>query len=64
MKKISLEFTEIDYSNIQSMHYTDTCSGNRSDCCTRTCTRRDNLSDSDLKEWENYLELVSGVIQY
>lgn len=43
--------------------YTATCSGGRSDCCTRVCT---NIVDdiSSLDAWEQYLDINAGVLQY
>lgn len=45
--------------------YTADCSGGRSDCCTRVCTRgdKDGCSDSE-EEWGKFLEIEGGVIQY
>ena len=42
--------------------YTAECSGSRSDCCTRVCTR-DALMASE-EEWGRFLEINSGVVQY
>ena len=64
MQKINLEFSEIKKIENFSTDYTETCSGDRSDCCTRVCTRHDARNESDLKAWETYLEIVSGTIQY
>ena len=65
MEKIKLEFSEIEVRhNDTQAQYTDGCSGSRSDCCTRTCTRNSDASDSDLDAWDKYLEVASGVIQY
>lgn len=56
-----IQFKVID--NIDTnINYTDGCSGERSDCCTRICTR-DSESNS-LDEWDKYLEVDSGIIQY
>lgn len=62
---ISLKFEKIETSNIQDAHYSDGCSGDRSDCCTRVCTR-DNLDSSEgsLNNWDEYLEVNAGVLQY
>ena len=42
--------------------FTAECSGSRSDCCTRVCTRDDyQMSEA---EWGQFLKVDSGVIQY
>ncbi|MCV3457100.1 hypothetical protein [Campylobacter sp. CNRCH_2016_0050h] len=63
MNKISLDFEEIKYLN-SNVDYTETCSGDRSDCCTRVCTRHNDSDESSLDAWSEYLEVVSGVVQY
>ncbi len=41
------------------------CSGSRSECCTRTCTRAsDEEQTSSLEAWDKYLEINAGVLQY
>ena len=64
METINLDFVEINTSDGYGVQYTDTCSGERSDCCTRLCTRRCDSDEESLASWESYLEIVSGVIQY
>lgn len=64
METINLDFVEISTSDGYGVQRTDTCSGERSDCCTRTCTRRCDSDEESLASWESYLEIVSGVIQY
>ena len=46
--------------------YTADCSGKRSDCCTRVCTRECVDDDTEITEedWGNFLEVEGGVIQY
>lgn len=63
MEKIVLDFVEIEQAEIGA-HYTDGCSGEKSDCCTRVCTRPDNGSADSLQAWDDYLEVAAGVIQY
>lgn len=64
MKKVSLSFEQIQ-EDMNQAGYTGGCSGGRSDCCTRTCTRKDNHSDEDsLQSWDDYLEVNAGVLQY
>jgi hypothetical protein len=42
--------------------YTADCSGGRSDCCTRVCTRNDYVSTEEA--WGEFLNVEGGVIQY
>lgn len=42
--------------------YSSGCSGSRSDCCTRVCTRYGAPANPD--EWNKFLELNAGVVQY
>ena len=42
--------------------YTADCSGGRSDCCTRVCTRDDYVATEE--EWGKFLNVEGGVIQY
>ncbi|WP_317368309.1 hypothetical protein [uncultured Tyzzerella sp.] len=58
MKKI--QFEEISNNDFFA-DYTAECSGARSDCCTRVCTRDD---DDDIDVWGKFLEIEGGVIQY
>jgi|GEM_PF-467498 len=46
--------------------YTAKCSGARSDCCTRTCTRNHDLDVgfATLDDWERFLRVEGGQIQY
>jgi len=64
---IEFEFKEIEENNVDIVgRYSEGCSGSRSDCCTRVCTRNDNTSDneSSLETWDKYLEVEAGVLQY
>lgn len=64
MKAVSLGFKEIDES-VNQANYSDGCSGARSDCCTRVCTRNNvNSDENSLKRWDEYLEVNAGVLQY
>lgn len=49
-----------------SSNYSDGCSGSRSDCCTRVCTRNNGVEtiNDGIESWEVYLELNAGVLQY
>ncbi len=63
MKETNFKFeilTEEDL--IKRENYTGGCSGSRSDCCTRVCTRNGEIASAE--EWGEYLELNAGVIQY
>lgn len=65
MEKVSLKFKEVTESK-ETTGYSDGCSGSRSECCTRVCTRagvKSNDEDS-LKAWDDYLEANAGVLQY
>lgn len=42
--------------------YTADCSGGRSDCCTRVCTRDDYVATEEA--WGAFLNVEGGVIQY
>lgn len=65
MSKVSLQFEELNEATSNGAMYTDGCSGGKSDCCTRTCTRRDGTSDDGtLEDWDKYLEVNAGVLQY
>ena len=46
--------------------YTADCSGGRSDCCTRVCTRQcnDAFEPAPEEEWGKFLDVEGGVIQY
>lgn len=54
---------EVVLNSIDSASYTAGCSGGRSDCCTRTCTRQE-ASHTDMTAWEDYLDINAGVLQY
>lgn len=56
---------EVVSNSMDSASYTAGCSGGRSDCCTRTCTRPlQETSNTDMAAWENYLDINAGVLQY
>jgi hypothetical protein len=54
-------FEEIEESLVLAK-YSDGCSGSRSDCCTRVCTRNNQVATE--AEWGAFLEVNSGVVQY
>lgn len=60
-------FIEINENDGSGMAYTATCSGSRSDCCTRVCSdgcNDKNDSVSSESEWEAFLEVKGGQVQY
>ena len=57
-----LVFEEISEEELFA-DYTADCSGSRSDCCTRVCTR-DGYEAASEEEWGKFLEIEGGVIQY
>ena len=42
--------------------FSEGCSGDRSDCCTRVCTRNDYVATEEA--WGKFLNVEGGVIQY
>lgn len=44
--------------------YTADCSGDRSDCCTRVCTRDCDGNRTAEDAWGKFLDVEGGVIQY
>ena len=62
-KDKSMNFTfEILSDSELSCAYTGGCSGGRSDCCTRVCTRY--AQPANVEQWGKFLEVNAGVIQY
>lgn len=58
-----LDFSfEVLSDNDYSMAYSAGCSGGRSDCCTRVCTRY--AKPANVEQWGRFLEVNAGVIQY
>lgn len=51
-------FEEIEESELFA-DYTADCSGSRSDCCTRVCTRNQSLATEE--DWGKFLEIESGI---
>lgn len=56
-----LEFEEVKEEELFA-DYTADCSGSRSDCCTRVCTRDEYVATEE--EWGKFLNVEGGVIQY
>ena len=68
MTKYSLEtdgFEEVKVEDgmTDGSKYSKDCSGSRSDCCTRTCSRDGNFTASE-EAWEAYLKIEGGQVQY
>ena len=61
LKAEDFVFEEIEESTMLA-EYSDGCSGGRSDCCTRVCTRNNEVATEE--EWGVFLEVNSGVVQY
>ncbi len=61
LNKEDFLFEEIESSEIFA-EYSDGCSGSRSDCCTRVCTRMGEYATEE--QWGKFLEVNSGVVQY
>lgn len=64
LSKKEFDFEIITENDEKSWGYSAECSGSRSDCCTRVCTRDGVDSRSLNQEWERYLEVNAGVVQY
>ena len=60
---LDLSFEVVDQHSTTMAQYSNSCSGSRSDCCTRVCTRINNEASST-DAWELYLEVNTGVLQY
>ncbi len=52
-----------DEDGMESVAYTATCSGSRSDCCTRVCSADANFTEN-AEAWEKYLSVKGGQVQY
>lgn len=64
-EKVNLKFEEVGPE--VDLGYSAGCSGGRSYCCTRECTRayhEDPNRQDSLEAWDKYFEQVSGVIMY
>lgn len=57
------EEVAIEAGMADGREYTATCSGSRSDCCTRTCSRDANFTASE-DAWESFLKVEGGQVQY
>jgi hypothetical protein len=52
-----------DEDGMDSVAYTASCSGSRSDCCTRVCSADANFVEN-VEAWEQYLAVKGGQVQY
>lgn len=59
---IDLNFKFEVLADTLNLAYTGGCSGNRSDCCTRVCTRDAEMANAE--QWGQFLQLNAGVVQY
>ncbi|WP_158211141.1 hypothetical protein [Myroides phaeus] len=59
-KKFSFKVIS-DTENLENA-YSAGCSGSRSDCCTRVCTRQ--AQPANVEQWGKFLAINAGVIQY
>lgn len=59
-----IQFEEINEKDLfATKEFTKTCSGDRSDCCTKVCSG--GCQDvSTEEEWGRFLEIEGGVVQY
>lgn len=62
MKKDSVLLFEEILDEEFFAEYSAGCSGDRSDCCTRVCTRNNSMATEE--DWGKFLEVEGGVIQY
>ncbi|MCK0533955.1 MULTISPECIES: hypothetical protein [unclassified Anaerobiospirillum] len=56
-------FEEVNEQEVFA-EYTEGCSGERSACCTRVCTRDMNSMEDSEEKWGQFLSVEGGVIQY
>ena len=62
-KKKTMNFSfEVLADEELSCAYTGGCSGGRSDCCTRVCTRY--AQPANVEQWGRFLEVNAGDVQY
>ena len=61
MKKEDFLFEEVENEEMFG-EYSEGCSGSRSDCCTRVCTR--DCGRATEEQWGEFLEVNAGIVQY
>lgn len=62
MKKFGFAIIS-DEDGMNAVAFTDSCSGSRSECCTRTCSADANFVENT-EAWEQYLAVKGGQVQY
>lgn len=60
LKKYGFVEISIDEGMTKAQAYTRECSGGRSDCCTRTCSPKCGTAG----DWEQFLKIEGGQVQY
>ena len=61
IKKDDFLFEEVKDQELFA-EYSAGCSGSRSDCCTRVCTKAGEYATEE--QWGQFLEVNKGVVQY
>lgn len=61
LKKEDFLFEEVQDTEVFA-EYSAGCSGSRSDCCTRVCTKMGEYATEE--QWGKFLEVNAGVVQY
>lgn len=57
-------FVELEETSMNDSAYTGLCSGERSHCCTRVCSETRKCRSNSNEEWEDFLNVEGGQIQY
>lgn len=57
-------FVEITETSLEDSAYSAGCSGERSACCTRVCSETRKCRSNSNQEWEDFLSVEGGQIQY
>jgi hypothetical protein len=63
LKEHGFEVVSFEQGMSDGATYTGTCSGSRSDCCTRVCSHDGNFAASE-EAWEQFLRVEGGQVQY
>ncbi|MBF0098947.1 MAG: hypothetical protein HQM04_17070 [Magnetococcales bacterium] len=53
----------VEEDMVNGANYTASCSGSRSDCCTRVCSQDATFAGTNT-DWEHFLLLNGGEVQY
>lgn len=62
-EKHGFEEVSVEEGMTNAVAYTKTCSGGRSDCCTRVCSADASFVSSE-EAWAQFLDVKGGQIQY